>query len=282
MGRDLLIRKAARLRELHRGPRILILLNVWDVASARLIESMGLPAVATSSAAVANSLGYADGERIPRGEMLAAVRRIATAVKVPVTADMEGGYCKFSEGMAETVHELLESGAVGLNLEDSHEENTLVDVSLQLEKVKAIKEAGRAAGVDLVLNARTDPYLVKEADDTWRFQETVCRAKAYRDAGADCIFVPGLSNAVTIRRVLQESPGPLNVLAGKDGLSVPELERLGVARLSLGSAPARAALATFRRIAREVLDHGTYDSMNDETFPYDEMQRLLQGGSGDG
>jgi 2-methylisocitrate lyase-like PEP mutase family enzyme len=282
MNRDLLIRKAARLRELHRGPKILILVNAWDVASARLIESMGLPAVATSSAAVANSLGYTDGERISRGEMLAVVRRIAAAVNVPVTADMEGGYCNLPEGMAETAHELLEAGAVGLNLEDSHGEKELVDVSLQLEKLRALKEAGRAEGVDLVLNARTDPYLLKNADDTWRFEETVCRARVYRDAGADCIFVPGLNDAETIQRVLEVSPGPLNVLAGKGGLSVPELERLGVARLSLGSGPARAALATFRRIAREVLDHGTYDSMIDDTFSYDEMQRLLQGRSDDG
>ena len=282
MSRDLLIRKAARLRELHRGTKILILLNVWDVASARLIESMGLPAVATSSAAVANSLGYADGERISRSEMLAVVRRISAAVKVPVTADMEGGYCNLPEGMAETAHELLEAGAVGLNLEDSHQERKLVDVSLQQEKLRALKEAGRTEGVDLVLNARTDPYLLKDAGDTWRFEETVCRARAYRDAGADCIFVPGLSDAETIRRLLEESPGPLNVLAGKGGLPVPELERLGVARLSLGSGPARAALAAFRRIAREVLDQGTYHSMTEDTLTYDETQRLLQGDSVDG
>ena len=282
MSRDLLIRKAARLRELHRGTKILILLNVWDVASARLIESMGLPAVATSSAAVANSLGYADGERISRSEMLAVVRRISAAVKVPLTADMEGGYCNLPEGMAETAHELLEAGAVGLNLEDSHQERKLVDVSLQQEKLRALKEAGRTEGVDLVLNARTDPYLLKDAGDTWRIEETVCRARAYRDAGADCIFVPGLSAAETIRRLLEESPGPLNVLAGKGGLPVPELERLGVARLSLGSGPARAALAAFRRIAREVLDQGTYHSMTEDTLTYDEMQRLLQGNSVDG
>jgi len=282
MSCDLLICKAARLRELHRGTKILILLNVWDVASARLIESMGLPAVATSSAAVANSLGYADGERISRSEMLAVVRRISAAVKVPVTADMEGGYCNLPEGMAETAHELLEAGAVGLNLEDSHQERKLVDVSLQQEKLRALKEAGRTEGVDLVLNARTDPYLLKDAGDTWRFEETVCRARAYRDAGADCIFVPGLSDAETIRRLLEESPGPLNVLAGKGGLPVPELERLGVARLSLGSGPARAALAAFRRIAREVLDQGTYHSMTEDTLTYDEMQRLLQGNSVDG
>jgi 2-methylisocitrate lyase-like PEP mutase family enzyme len=282
MSHDLLIRKAARLRELHQGPSILILLNVWDVASARLVESLGLPAVATSSAAVANSLGYPDGERISRGEMLEAVRRIAAAVEVPVSADMEGGYCKLPEGMAETAHELLASGAVGLNLEDSQEESDLVDLSLQLEKLKALKEAGRAEGVDLVLNARTDPYLLKDADDSWRFEQTVCRAKAYRDAGADCIFVPGLSEGAMIQRLLEESPGPLNVLAGKGGLSVTELVRLGVARVSFGSGPARAALAAFRRIAREVLDDGTYGSMTDDTFTYDEMQQLLRGGSMDG
>jgi 2-methylisocitrate lyase-like PEP mutase family enzyme len=276
MDRDLLNRKATLLRELHRGPRILILLNVWDVASARLVESMGLPAVATSSAGVANSLGYPDGERISRAEMLGVVRRIAVAVKVPVAADMEAGYSDSPKGMAGTAHELLEAGAVGLNLEDSYEESRLVDLSLQQEKLKALKEAARAEGVDVVLNARTDTYLLKAVDADWRFQETVRRAKAYRDAGADCIFVPGLSDATTIRRLLEESPGPLNVLAGKGGLPVPELEHLGVARLSLGSGPARAALAALRRIGHELLDRGTYHSMTDDTFTYDEMQRLLE------
>ncbi len=276
MTRDLLKRKAARLRELHRGPKILILLNVWDVAGARLVESMGLPAVATSSAAVANALGYPDGECISRGEMLGVVRRIAAAVKVPVTADMEAGYSELPEGMAETAHELLEAGAVGLNLEDSYEENRLVDLSLQQEKLNVLKKAARTEGVDVVLIARTDPYLLSGVEDGWRFQETVRRARAYRDAGADCIFVPGLNDATTIRRLLEESPGPLNLLATKGGLSVAELERLGVARLSLGSGPARAALATFRRIIREVLDQGTYYSMTDDTLSYDEMQRLLK------
>lgn len=293
MNGESLGRKAARLRELHHGPKILILVNVWDVASARLLESMGLPAVATSSAAVANSLGYADGQRISRREMLGVVRRIAAAVSVPVTADMEAGYSESPEGMAETAHELLEAGAVGLNLEDSYEvgptpaptilrkrqETRLAELSLQQEKLKALKQAARAEGVDLVLNARTDPYLLSGVDDGWRFQETVRRATAYRDTGADCIFVPGLSDAVTIQRLLEESPGPLNVLGSKGGLSVPELERLGVARLSLGSGPARAALAAFRRIVREVVGHGTYHCMTDDTLSYDEMQQLLEGGS---
>ena len=276
MDSHLLDRKATRLRELHRGPSILILVNVWDVAGARLIESMGLPAVATSSAAVARSLGYPDGEHISRGEMLGVVGRIADAVKVPVTADMEAGYGKTPEGMAGTARELLEAGAVGLNLEDSYQESRLVDLSLQRQKLIALKDAARAEGVHVVLNARTDAYLLKAVDDDWRFQEAVRRAKAYRDAGADCIFVPGLNDAATIRRLLEESPGPLNVLAAKGGLSVPELERLGVARLSLGSGPARAALAAFRRIAREVLDHGTYHSMTEDTFTYEEIQQLFK------
>lgn len=275
MERDLLNYKATRLRELHQGPKILTLLNVWDVAGACLVESMGLPAVATSSAGIANSLGYPDGQRISRREMLDVVRRITSAVKVPVTADMEAGYSRSPEGMAETAQELLEAGAVGLNLEDSDEEDRLVDLSLQVGKLKALKEAARAEGVDLVVNARTDTYLLRNADSGWRFPETVRRARAYRDAGADCVFVPGLDDATTIRQLLEESPGPLNVLARKGGLSVPELERLGVTRVSIGSGPARAAMATFRRIIREVLEQGTYHSMTDDAISYDEMQRLL-------
>ena len=144
-------------RQLHHGPNILVLANCWDVASARVLEAEGVPAIATSSAGVAFSLGYPDGQRISRDEMLAVVARVAKAVKVPVTADVESGYGPHPQDAARTAQAVIEAGAVGMNLEDSRDESdtALADLSLAVEKIRAVREAGSKAGVPLVINART-------------------------------------------------------------------------------------------------------------------------------
>ncbi|HXZ79441.1 MAG TPA: isocitrate lyase/phosphoenolpyruvate mutase family protein [Terriglobales bacterium] len=270
--------KAETLLSLHRGSKILVLINAWDVASARLVEHLGFPAVATSSAAVANSLGYPDGERISRNEMLNVVERITSAVHVPVTADMEAGYARDPEQMADTARELIEAGAVGLNLEDSLEnESRLVDVKLQVEKIKAVRSIAEIAHVPLVLNARTDAYWWKGADPKTRLAETMRRANIYREAGGDCIFVPGLVDKDEISRLLKESPGPLNILGSMPGApSIRELQELGVARVSLGAGPYRTALGAFRRLAHELLESGTYRMLAETAIPSPEMKRLLE------
>src|SRR5213078_4385801 len=180
--------QAEAFRRLHREGGILVLPNAWDVITARLIESAGFAAIATSSAGVAWALGYADGERISRGEMLAVVRRIASSVRVPVTADMEAGYGPTPEATAETARGVIAAGAVGLNLEDGTNEGRLVDVALHVERIHAVREAGRAAGVPLVINARTDAFELPALPPAQRFAEAVRRANAYRAAGADCLF----------------------------------------------------------------------------------------------
>ena len=158
MTQTTLAQKAERLLRLHQGPRILVLTNVWDVASARIVENAGFEAIATSSAAVANSLGYPDGERISRREMLQMVRRIASKVSVPVSADLEAGYGDGPEAMTDTARELIEAGSVGLNLEDGLDEAELVPVEQHVEKIKRILEVGKSLGVHIVINARTDVY----------------------------------------------------------------------------------------------------------------------------
>ena len=253
--------KAELLLKLHQGPRALLLPNVWDVASARLIEEAGFPALATSSAAIANSLGYPDGQQIGRTAMLEVVGRIVQAVKVPVTADLEAGYGQSAEQMVETTNELLESGAVGLNLEDGLEERALVAAEEHGAKVRAVREAGEAAGVHIVINARTDVYLAQVGPPESRFDETLRRGRLYRQAGADCIFVPGLCDAVTIGRLVKELGCPVNLLAGPGCPSIAELEKLGVARVSLGSSPHRATLGLLRRLAQEIREQGTYSAL---------------------
>lgn len=271
---ELLSAKAATLRSLHKGPDTLILANVWDVASARLIESLGFPAVATSSAAIANSLGYRDGERISREQMLEVVSRIASAVNIPVSADMEAGYAETPEQMAETTRQLIAAGAVGLNLEDSEADWTrLTPLDRQVSKITALRSTALSAGVPLVLNARTDAFWRKGADPATRWADCIQRANAYREAGADCIFVPGLRNAEDIERFLKESPGPLNVIAVAGTPSVAELRRLGVIRVSVGPGPYRAALGLLKKIANELRDRGTYGTIAENAIPLEEVSR---------
>jgi 2-methylisocitrate lyase-like PEP mutase family enzyme len=271
--------KAERLRQLHLGPRILVLPNAWDVVSARIMEEAGFPVVATSSAAIANVLGYPDGQRISREEMLEMVARIARGVRVPVTADMESGYGLTPEDMAETAREVVDAGAVGMNLEDvtGDDESSQVEMGLQVEKIRAICEASAAAGVPLVVNARTDVYLIPIGDESTRFERTVERLRAYRAAGAGCVFAPGVRDKETITRLVRAIDAPLNVLAQPGSPTAGELEAMGVARVSLGSGAMRAALGTVRRVARELMEHGTFSALGEGAIPFGEVNGLLRG-----
>jgi 2-methylisocitrate lyase-like PEP mutase family enzyme len=255
--------QALAFRSLHHGPRALVLPNVWDVVSARIIEQAGYPAIATTSAGIAFSLGYPDGQKISRDEMLARVGRIAKAVKVPVTADVEAGYGTRPEDAADTARMAIEAGAVGINLEDSTNDSVhpLIDLSLQLEKIRAVREAALKAGVLLVLNARTDVYLLQVGEENTRYDQAVKRLVAFRDAGAECVFAPGLRDAETIARLVKDVQCPLNILAGPGSLPIPELEKLGVARVSLGSATIRATLGLLQKMADELKSSGTYIAM---------------------
>ncbi|HXR97252.1 MAG TPA: isocitrate lyase/phosphoenolpyruvate mutase family protein [Terriglobales bacterium] len=250
--------KAQTLRRLHQGPDVLLLPNAWDVASARLLEDAGFPAIATTSAGIAFSLGYPDGQRIPAIEMLAAIARITNAVDVPVTADFEGGY--HLEGAAIAV-ELITVGAVGLNMEDVADDGaSLIGLAAQAAKITQLRDAASAAGVPLVINARTDALFLKPALPG-AFAEAVKRARAYRAAGADCIFVPGLSDPEGIRSLLAASPGALNILGTPSAPSVATLQALGVRRISLGSGPYRAALGALRNVAQELRGTGSYTGL---------------------
>ena len=269
--------KAASFRVLHSGRETLLLPNVWDVASARLIEESGFKAAATSSAGIAFSLGYPDGQRISREEMLAVIARIAKAVRVPVTADVEAGYGKTPEDAGRTARAVVEAGAVGMNLEDAigDSPSVLVELPLQLEKIRAVREMASRLRIPLVLNARTDMYLLQIGDPAERYDETVRRLSAFREAGADCVFAPGLRDAPTIGRLVADLKCPINILAGPGSPSVPELSKLGVARVSLGSATMRATVGCLRRIARELRATGTYSNLEDAPT-HAEMNRMME------
>jgi 2-methylisocitrate lyase-like PEP mutase family enzyme len=258
--------KAERFRAMHHTGKVLLLPNAWDVASARMFEQAGVSAIATTSAGIAFSLGYPDGERISRGEMLSVVARIATRVALPVSADVETGYGDRPEDAAETAGELIEAGAVGLNLEDGRArdggQNPLAELPLQLEKISAVREVASRLKVPLVLNARTDVYLREVGEASDRFDEARRRLSAYRDGGADCLFVPGLRDLATIARLVSALGFPVNILGGPGSPSISDLEKVGVARVSLGSAPMRATLGLARRIAEELSTIGTYGTLH--------------------
>ncbi len=269
--------KAERFRKLHGGPRILALPNAWDVASARILEEAGHPAIATSSAAVAFSLGYPDGQRISRDEMLEMVARIARAVHVPVTADMESGYGTTVKDMVETAKAVIAAGAIGMNLEDvtGDDESSHVDLALQVDKIRAIKETAASAGVPLVINARTDVYLMPIGEAATRFDRTVERLRAYRKAGADCVFAPGVSDRDTIAELVKVIAAPLNILVSAGCPSLAELEKIGVARVSAGSSVMRATLGLVRRIGKDWMESGTYNSLLSGAVPFAELNRMM-------
>ena len=267
--------KAERLRALHHP--ILVLPNAWDASSARIFEQAGFPALGTTSAGVALSLGYMDGQRASRDEMLEAVRRIAAAVEIPVTADMEAGFGDSIEEIVETMKGVIAAGAVGINIEDRPPgTGVLIEEARQAETIRAIREAASEAGVPLVINARTDVYLASVGEPESRFEHPVRRANAYRGAGADGLFVPGVSDADTIQKLAQAIRGPINILAGPGVPSAPELQKLGVARVSSGSGPMRATMALTRRIAQELKERGTFATFTEHAIPYAEANRLFE------
>lgn len=270
--------KAAQFRDLHRGPNILVLPNAWDAASACIFEQAGFRAIGTTSSGVAASLGYADGQRISRKMMLDNLETIVRAVKCPVSADSEGGYGDTIEEVVQTISEVIRTGAVGINIEDSTkgQEKALVDVAYQIELIKAIRELATAMDVPLVINARTDVFLMPTGDATSRFEQAVERANAYREAGADCLFLIGVNDAQTIAGLVRKIHGPINILADGHTPAIPELARLGVARVSFGSGPMRATLGYLRQIAQELLTQGTYEGMVKEMISGAELRQLFE------
>lgn len=261
--------KARLFRSLHSAARPLALANAWDVASARLIEAAGAPAVATTSAGVAWSLGHPDGETLPPDLVVDTIARIAAAVEVPVTADIEGGYGKDASGVAETVTRVLEAGAVGINIEDG----TRPPAELGA-RITAARTAAERAGVPLFVNARTDTYLFGLGDPATRLQHTLERARAYADAGADGIFVPGVTDPATLAELASGISVPLNVMAGPGAPNVTELAALGVARVSLGPGVAQAAYTATRHAARQLYGTGAHHPPAD-TLSFPELDGLF-------
>jgi len=274
--------RAEKFVQLHKEGCFL-LPNAWDVGSARILESAGFPAVATTSAGVAFSLGRPDhdffGEQAPEGRvdretMLRRVREIADEVTVPLSADLEDGYGEAPETVATTISMTLAAGAAGGNIEDFTGDRTrpLYDPALAADRIRAARAAVDTGGDPFVLVGRTDVLLVGGPLD-----EAVRRANAYLAAGADCAFVPGAADATTIGTLVRELDGPLNVVMGLTGgtLSLDDLRALGVRRVTVGGSIARAMYRHLLSVARELAEQGTF-SYADDQIPQSDLNRLFQ------
>jgi 2-methylisocitrate lyase-like PEP mutase family enzyme len=266
--------KAEEFRRLHHQDRPLVLPNAWDVPSARVFEDAGFPAVATSSAGLMVSRGYPDGESMPRGELVAAVARIARTLGVPLSADVVAGYGRGPREVTATVRRILGAGAIGINIEDKDPATErLFPVPAQVRKITAIVELGRSLDIPLVINARTDALTLHGAPEEL-IREAIRRCIAYRDAGADCVYPMRLTDAAAIATLVAAVACPVNVMIRRGLPAIGELAELGIKRVSFGPGASYATMGLLKRIGQEVLARGTFESLLDGAITFDELNRL--------
>lgn len=275
MDKHIQIQRAQRFRALHDRRRVLLLPNAWDAGSARIFAGLGFDAVATTSAGVAWALGYPDGEGTPLDEVLAVVERIVRVTPLPVSVDFEAGYGDSPEAVAANVHRLIETGAVGINLEDGVRHEYLRDIDDAARRVAAARQAANEAGVPIVINARVDNWMVGgDEDEDTRVAEALRRARAYLEAGADCIYPIGVSNPELIGRLCAAIDAPVNVGVRPGLPDMAELGRLGVARVSAATRLATVAFSAAHDAAKRMRDSGRFDGL-DSSLAYGDIQRLF-------
>ena len=266
--------KANAFRDQHNTPKLLVLPNVWDVMSARLMESAGFPSLATASVALAAVNGYPDGQHIPVELLLQQVSKITRSVSVPVSVDFERGYAEDLNELEENIKRLLDTGATGINIEDSTGEGKkLRSISEQCNVLTTIRKAAAGYGVNLVINARTDVYLHGQTEKP--FHEAVERAQAYRDAGADCFYPILLNNIEELKNLVEQIPIPVNVLLTRPLANLKQLETLGVKRVSLGPGMLKYAMTKMQNMAAALQDYHTEAYFEEEPITTDFLNRLI-------
>jgi len=266
--------RAIDFKTLHAQPGLLLLAGAWDAASAKIYALAGFKAIGTSSAGIASSLGYPDGQQMTLQQNLSVARTIVECMDLPVSIDIEAGYSQQPNDMTDVAYAVIATGAVGINIEDSvGGAESLVDVNYQSNKIRYLRKAADELGISLFINARTDVYLQQDTTATGRCSETIRRAGHYMEAGADGIFVPdmGSLDRATIATLVQEINAPLNLIASPTLPKVAELEDLGVARLSLGPRPMRTCLGHLRRIATELIEEGSCQLLSAKAPSYNEV-----------
>ncbi len=265
--------KCQTFREMHERTGLFVMPNPWDVGSARILESLGFEAVATTSSGFAFAQGRLDYE-MGRDAVLEHCRTLVAATSVPVSADLENGFGDDPQTAAETIRLAAETGLAGGSIEDSTGPpvNSIYEQALAVERIRAAAETVRQLPVPFVLTARCENYLHQRPD----LSDTIRRLQAYQDAGADVLYAPAIKSPEDIATLVRSVDRPVNVLMGMPGmnLSVAQLAAMGVKRITVGSALARAAIGGFLRAAREIRENGTFH-FNDEAAPSKEINALL-------
>jgi 2-methylisocitrate lyase-like PEP mutase family enzyme len=250
--------KRRAFRALHQGG-CFVIPNPWNVGSARYLQGLGFKALATTSAGFAHAQGYSDGD-VTRDMMLAHFHEIAQVADVPVNADFEGGYADDPDEVAENVKLCVATGVAGISIEDYTEDdaNPLYDFDLAVRRVRAARDAIDKAGGEVVFTARTEGFIRNRPD----LEETIRRLKAFADAGADCLYSPGIKTREHITATIKAvAPKPINFLnSGAFGFTVDDLAALGVRRISVGGTLARVAMHAFIQSARQIAQEGKFDS----------------------
>ena len=268
------LEKGRAFRALHERDTAFIIPNPWDIGTARLLATLGFEALATTSAGYAFSVGQRDNT-IGRDRMLAHVREIVSATELPVSADLENGFGDDPETVAETIRLAAETGLAGGSIEDmtNRPGDAIYPLELAVERVRAATEAVRSLPFPFTLTARAENYLVGRPD----LKDTIKRLEAYQEAGADVLYAPGLASKADIAAVVSSADRPVNVVMGLQGvqMSLAELSKLGVKRVSVGSALCRAALGAFLRAAREMKDHGTF-TFAKEAMSFQDLSAMFE------
>lgn len=265
---------AEAFRARHRAPPLLLLPNCWDPMSARLFAAAGFDALATTSGGVAWALGYPDGEQAPWQEVVAATARIARSVDVPVTADIEAGYGATPAELGAHVAEIIRAGVVGFNLEDGLH-GPIRSVEDAVARLRAAREAAQQEGVPAVINARCDIFYLQLGEENARFQATVDRCKAYLAAGADCVYPFGLRDPAVIAEFVKAVGAPVNI-TGRAGMpDAAAFERMGVARITIASAPTLVVMSALQKLATDLRATGSFDGLA-ATMRHPDAQKLFQ------
>lgn len=272
--------KAKNFFELHHSGEVLLVPNAWDFMSAKIFELEGFKVIGTTSAGIANSQGLPDGQKITLDENLILIEKIVGRIDLPVTADIEAGYTNDLDLLQSNIIKVVESGAVGINIEDSPgiSGKPLLDIELQKEKIIAIKEICEKIKFNLFLNARIDTFLFLNLSMKEKLDETFKRAEAFIEAGADSIFVPdtGILMEEEIKLLCQNIKAPLNLLAGNEKISIGRLREMGVRRISFGPRFFRALLTNLREISREILDEGIFQKVSRTDLTASVINKWLQ------
>lgn len=277
MNRESQKKKAQAFLSMHTNDKLLVLPNIWNPIGARILAAKDFPAVATASEAVSASLGYEDGERIKRSTLIDIITRIAHSVDIPVTADIENGFGESISKLQETILQVIDSGVVGINIEDSIEQGgALRPIDEQCERIATAREVSGQQRLHLVINARVDSFLsgfFQEKEE--KIEDAVVRAKAYSEAGADCIYPIGPGDLETVRILRNRIASPINILATPAAEPLTVLEEIGINRVSFGPFIFRSCLKKFVDIVNMLHSLGNYDCFSNKMLSGPETNAFL-------